>query len=32
MTKTWCAGGKHFSITNIITQYEKLNHRTKKTR
>ena len=25
MTKTWCVGGKHYSNTNIITQYEKVN-------
>ena len=30
MTKTWCVGGKHFSNSNIITQYEKVNPRTKK--
>ena len=30
MTKTWCVGGKHYSNTNNITQYEKINPRTKK--
>ena len=30
MTKTWCVGGKHYSNTNIITQYEKVNPKTKK--
>ena len=30
MTKTWCVGEKHYSNTNIITQYEKINPRTKK--
>ena len=30
MTKTWCVGGKHYSNTNNITQYEKVNPRTKK--
>ena len=30
MTKTWCVGGKHYSNTNKITQYEKINPRTKK--
>ena len=30
MIKTWCAGGKHYSKTNDITQYEKVNPRTKK--
>ena len=30
MTNTWCVGGKHFSNTNNITQYEKVNPRTKK--
>ena len=29
MTKTWCVGGKHYSITNNISHYEKVNHRTK---
>ena len=30
MTKTWCVGGKHYSNTNNITQYEKINPKTKK--
>ena len=30
MTKTWCVGGRHMSNTNNITQYEKINHRTRK--
>ena len=30
MTKTWRAGGKHYSNTNNITQYEKVNPRTKR--
>ena len=30
MTKTWCVGGKHYSDSNNIIQYEKLNPRTKK--
>ena len=30
MAKTWCVGGKHFSNTNNITQYEKVNPKTKK--
>ena len=30
MTKTWCVGGGHKSDTNKITQYEKVNLRTKK--
>ena len=30
MTKTWCVGGKHYINTNNITQYEKVNPRTKK--
>ena len=25
MTKTWCLGGKHYSITNNKTQYGKVN-------
>ena len=29
MTKTWCVGGKHYSNSNEITQYEKVNPRTK---
>ena len=30
MTKTWCVGGMLYSNTNNITQYEKVNPRTKK--
>ena len=30
MTKTWCVGGKHYSSTDNITQYEKVNPRNKK--
>ena len=30
MTKTWCVGGKHYSNTNNITKYEKVNARNKK--
>ena len=30
MTKTWCVGVKHYSNTNKITQYEKVNPKTKK--
>ena len=30
MTKTWCVGGKVFSNTNNITQYEKRNPKTTK--
>ena len=30
MTKTWCVGGKHYSNTDNISQYEKKNPRTKK--
>ena len=30
MTKTWCVGGKHFSNIKNITQYEKVNPKTKK--
>ena len=30
MTKTWCVGGKHYSDTNNISEYEKVNPRTKK--
>ena len=30
MTKTWCIGGKHYSNTNNITEYEKVNPRNKK--
>ena len=30
MSKTYCLGGRHMSNTNNITQYEKVNPRTKK--
>ena len=30
MTKTWCVGGRHYSNTNNITEYEKVNPRTMK--
>ena len=30
MTMTWCVGGKHYSNTNNITEYEKVNPRNKK--
>ena len=30
MTKTYCLGGRHYSNTNIITQYEKVITKTKK--
>ena len=30
MTKTWCLGGRHYSNTNNITEYEKVNPKTKK--
>ena len=30
MAKTSCVGGRHFSNTNNITQYEKFNPKTKK--
>ena len=30
MTKTFCLGGRHYSDTINITQYEKINPRTKK--
>ena len=30
MTKTYCLGGRHYSNTNNIIQYEKINPRTKK--
>ena len=30
MTKTWCLGGRHYSNTNNITEYEKKNPKTKK--
>ena len=30
MAKTYCLGGRHMSNANNITQYEKVNPRTKK--
>ena len=30
MTKTWCVGGKHYSNTDNISHYEKVNPRNKK--
>ena len=30
MTKTYCLGGRHYSDTNNIIQYEKVNPKTKK--
>ena len=30
MKKIWCVGGKHYSNTNSIVQYEKVNPKTKK--
>ena len=30
MTKTWCLGGRHYSNTNIIIEYEKVNPKNKK--
>ena len=30
MTLSWCVGGKHYSNTNNITQYEKVTPKTKK--
>ena len=30
MTKTWCVGGRHMSNTDNISQYEKVNPKTKK--
>ena len=30
MTNTWCVGGKHYSNTKNITQYEKVKPMTKK--
>ena len=30
MTKTWCVGGKHYSNTNNITEYGKVNPKNKK--
>ena len=29
MIKTWCVGGRQYSNTNIITQYEKIKPKTK---
>ena len=29
MTKTWCVGGRHYSNTNNISEYEKKNPKTK---
>ena len=30
MTKTYCLGGRHYSDTISITQYDKVNPKTKK--
>ena len=30
MAKTWCVGRRHYSNTNNITQYEKVNSKNKK--
>ena len=30
MTKTYCLGGRHYSNTNNIIEYEKVNPKTKK--
>ena len=30
MTKTYCLGGRHYSNTNIKTQYEKVSPKTDK--
>ena len=30
MTKTWCIGERHYSNTNNISEYEKVNPKTKK--
>ena len=30
MTKTYCLGGRHYSDTNNIVEYEKVNPKTKK--
>ena len=30
MNKTYCLGGRHYSNTNNIVEYEKVNPRTKK--
>ena len=29
MTKTWCVGGRHYSNTNNIIEYEKVNPKLK---
>ena len=30
MTKTWCVGGRHYSDTHNITEFEKKSHKTNK--
>ena len=30
MTKTWCVGGRHYSNTNNIIEYGKVNPKTQK--
>ena len=30
MTITWCVGGRHYSNTNILVEYENVNTKTKK--
>ena len=30
MAKTWCVGGRHYSNTNNIVEYEKTNTKTRK--
>ena len=30
MTKTYCLGGRHYSLTNEIIEYKKVNPKTKK--
>ena len=30
MKKTWCVGGRHYSNTNNLSEYEKRNPKTKK--
>ena len=30
MTKTYCLGGRHYSNSNNLVEYEKVNPRTKK--
>ena len=30
MTKTYCLGGRHYSKTNKLVEYEKVNPKTKK--